>query len=80
MEQRKIKRNSPVRLLGTAQFPILVPPVQRVWVRRVLALKAAWMGSLTSPDVHLGFLGSRMWTTVQPLHRPFFSYQMFCFG
>lgn len=42
------------RLLGTTQFPILVPPAQRVWV---LVLKAACMGGLVCPGMPLGSLG-----------------------
>lgn len=57
-EGRGAERNSPAEALGTTQFPILVPPGPRVQVRRALALKAAWMGSLASPDMCAGFLGS----------------------
>lgn len=56
------------RFSGTTQFPILVPPVQRVQVRRVLALKAAWLASLASPSVPIGALG--FWAIVEPLLRP----------
>lgn len=58
MEQRGIERNSPAEALGNHTVPHSGATWPEAAGERVLALKAAWVGSLASPDMPAGSLGS----------------------
>lgn len=58
VEQRGIERNSPAELLGNHSVPHSGATCSEVVGEKGAGLEAAWMGSLASPDVPLGFLGS----------------------